>query len=132
MERLAKEKIAAQNRILFLKRELAQWDVDFSKLLPEQNEISAVKSERSGKGCNSSFKTSLVDSIFCSFTDLLNESSYKSGGLIFNHSPSLSGITTPSVNLKDINEKLTLTNSLRPHHFYQQHRHLELQPQILC
>jgi MAX-binding protein len=50
MERLAKEKIAAQNRILFLKRELAQWDVDFSKLLPEQNEINAVKSERSGKG----------------------------------------------------------------------------------
>lgn len=45
MERLAKEKIAAQNRILFLKRELAQWDVDFSKILPEQSDI-AVKSER--------------------------------------------------------------------------------------
>lgn len=49
MERLAKEKIAAQNRILFLKRELAQWDVDFSKLLPEQSDINAVKSERNGK-----------------------------------------------------------------------------------
>lgn len=49
MERLAKEKIAAQNRILFLKRELAQWDVDFSKLLPEQSDINAVKSERNGR-----------------------------------------------------------------------------------
>lgn len=49
MERLAKEKIAAQNRILFLKRELAQWDVDFSKILPEQTDINAVKSERSGE-----------------------------------------------------------------------------------
>lgn len=49
MERLAKEKIAAQNRILFLKRELAQWDIDFTKLLPEQTDISAVKSERNGE-----------------------------------------------------------------------------------
>lgn len=49
MERLAKEKIAAQNRILFLKRELAQYDVDFSKILPEQLDINVVKSERSGK-----------------------------------------------------------------------------------
>jgi len=49
MERLAKEKIAAQNRILFLKRELAQWDVDFSKILPEQTDINTVKSERSGE-----------------------------------------------------------------------------------
>lgn len=60
MERLAKEKIAAQNRILFLKRELAQWDVDFSKLLPEQNEINAVKSERSGKGWESNFFYSVI------------------------------------------------------------------------
>ena len=52
MERLAKEKIAAQNRILFLKRELAQWDVDFSKILPEQSDINinTVKSERNGGG----------------------------------------------------------------------------------
>lgn len=37
MERLAKEKIAAQQKILLLKRELsAQWDhIDFSTLLPE-------------------------------------------------------------------------------------------------
>jgi hypothetical protein len=47
MERLAKEKIAAQNRILCLKREFAQWDIDFSKILPEQSDMpSAVKSER--------------------------------------------------------------------------------------
>lgn len=55
MERLAKEKIAAQNRILFLKRELAQWDVDFSKILPEQSDIT-VKSERASGGEN--FSTS--------------------------------------------------------------------------
>lgn len=48
MERLAKEKISAQNRILFLRRELAQWDIDYSKLLPEQTDISAVKTERGG------------------------------------------------------------------------------------
>lgn len=46
MERLAKEKIASQNRILFLKRELAQWDIDYSKLIPEQPDISSIKVER--------------------------------------------------------------------------------------
>jgi len=49
MERLAKEKISAQNRILFLKRELAQWDVDFSKVLPEQTEVGSIKMERIGE-----------------------------------------------------------------------------------
>jgi MAX-binding protein len=51
MERLAKEKIAAQNRILYLKRELTQWDIDFTKLLPEPTEV-AVKSERTGELTN--------------------------------------------------------------------------------
>jgi MAX-binding protein len=46
MERLAKDKIAAQNRILYLKRELTQWDIDFTKLLPEPTDMIAVKSER--------------------------------------------------------------------------------------
>ncbi|XP_070490181.1 uncharacterized protein [Chironomus tepperi] len=72
MERLAKEKIAAQNRILFLKRELAQWDVDFSKILPEQTDINAVKSERSE-----------------------SESSIKSG-MLYNPSTSLSTINASS------------------------------------
>lgn len=49
MERLAKEKIAAQNRILCLKRELATYDIDYTKLLPESTDISAVKSERVGE-----------------------------------------------------------------------------------
>lgn len=49
MERLAKEKIAAQSRILVLKRELAQWDIDVSKFLPEQTDITAIKTERTGK-----------------------------------------------------------------------------------
>lgn len=57
MERLAKEKIAAQNRILCLKRELAQWDIDFTKILPEQADISTVKSE--GTGIKSRFVRSL-------------------------------------------------------------------------
>ncbi|CRK88415.1 CLUMA_CG002184, isoform A [Clunio marinus] len=46
MERLAKEKISNQNRIIFLKRELTQRDIDFTKLLPEQTDVTAVKSER--------------------------------------------------------------------------------------
>lgn len=49
MERLAKEKIAAQSRILFLKRELAQWDIDLTKFLPEQVDIAALKFETCGK-----------------------------------------------------------------------------------
>ncbi|XP_038120295.1 mucin-5AC isoform X2 [Culex quinquefasciatus] len=53
MERLAKEKISSQNRILVLKRELSQWgDVDFSRLAPDTDAIptasngSATPSER--------------------------------------------------------------------------------------
>ncbi|XP_055635541.1 uncharacterized protein LOC129775188 isoform X2 [Toxorhynchites rutilus septentrionalis] len=60
MERLAKEKIAAQNRILLLKRELSQWgDVDFTRLAPDtpdstipgsssssNNTINCVQSDR--------------------------------------------------------------------------------------
>ncbi|XP_058825104.1 mucin-5AC isoform X2 [Topomyia yanbarensis] len=50
MERLAKEKIAAQNRILLLKRELSQWgDVDFSRLAADTEVIpgsSSVQSDR--------------------------------------------------------------------------------------
>lgn len=49
MERLAKDKIAAQNRILLLKRELVQWDIDITKLLTEQIDVSAVKVERTGE-----------------------------------------------------------------------------------
>jgi hypothetical protein len=46
MEALAKEKIAAQNRILCLKRELATWDIDYTKLLPESTDISALSESR--------------------------------------------------------------------------------------
>lgn len=64
MERLAKEKIAAQNRILCLKRELAQWDVDFSKILPEQTDINAVKSERNGIKVLSILQIILFERVF--------------------------------------------------------------------
>lgn len=43
MERLAKEKIAAQNRILCLKRELQQWDIDYSKLFHEYVEVNGYE-----------------------------------------------------------------------------------------
>lgn len=41
MEKLAREKIAAQQRLVALKKELAAtWDhIDFSTLLPEQNSV---------------------------------------------------------------------------------------------
>lgn len=101
MERLAKEKIAAQNRILFLKRELAQWDVDFSKLLPEQSDINAVKSERNGKREFWCLKFSSNLSSFPLLEPIVTETSYKSGGLVFSPSPSLSSIiTTCSVRIK--------------------------------
>lgn len=49
MERLAKEKIAAQNRILHLKRELPQWgEVDFSCLAPDTDAIPHSSSGSSG------------------------------------------------------------------------------------
>lgn len=66
MERLAKEKIAAQNRILFLKRELAQWDIDVTKLLPEPMDISAVKLERSGESSPTHLMLSFINQTFIS------------------------------------------------------------------
>ncbi len=68
MERLAKEKIASQNRILLLKRELAQWDIDFSKLIPE-TDINSIKAERG---------RFLLGSVFL-FEDLLKCFFYYSG-----------------------------------------------------
>lgn len=59
MERLAKEKIASQNRILLLKRELSQWgDVDFSRLAPDTDAIpnsssSTIASSGSSNGVQS-------------------------------------------------------------------------------
>lgn len=95
MERLAKEKIAAQNRILFLKRELAQWDVDFSKLLPEQSDINAVKSERNGRTRKPESFRVFLKQFFPSFLEpIMTDTSYKSGGLVFSPSPSLSSIIT--------------------------------------
>lgn len=51
MERLAREKIAAQQRLLALKKELAAtWDhIDFNTLLPEQNSVADITATRSGK-----------------------------------------------------------------------------------
>ncbi|XP_015431246.1 PREDICTED: flocculation protein FLO11-like [Dufourea novaeangliae] len=49
MERLAREKIAAQQRLLALKKELAAtWDhIDFNTLLPEQNSATDVTATKS-------------------------------------------------------------------------------------
>lgn len=76
MERLAKEKISAQNRILFLKRELAQWDVDFSKILPDQTDINAVKSERSGKSIG--FKACVLRILMLSIFSLAKNQNHRS------------------------------------------------------
>lgn len=95
MERLAKEKIAAQNRILFLKRELAQYDVDFSKILPEQLDINIVKSERSGENLIKNI-LQLRKSIYNRlFFYIETESSIK-GGMLYNPSTSLSTINASS------------------------------------
>lgn len=51
MERLAKDKIAAQNRILCLKRELQQWDIDYSKLFHEYVEVNGFE-KSDGEGMN--------------------------------------------------------------------------------
>ncbi|XP_076665218.1 uncharacterized protein LOC143367365 isoform X3 [Andrena cerasifolii] len=49
MEKLAREKIAAQQRLLALKKELAAtWDhIDFNTLLPEQNSVADVTATKS-------------------------------------------------------------------------------------
>lgn len=49
MERLAKEKISSQNRILVLKREMSQWgDVDFSRLAPDTDAITTATPATNG------------------------------------------------------------------------------------
>jgi hypothetical protein len=62
MERLAKEKITAQNRILFLKRELTSFDIDCTKLTPEAggiNDLHTVKQERGEYKCCPRFSSRL-------------------------------------------------------------------------
>lgn len=92
MERLAKEKIAAQNRILCLKRELAQWgDIDLSKILPEQTDITAVKSERSGENDSSACVENRVINVLC-YAELSTEAGKNS--LMYSSTGSLSTLTT--------------------------------------
>lgn len=54
LERLAREKIAAQRRLVALKKDLAAtWDhIDFDTLLPEQNAAADVTATRSSKSYN--------------------------------------------------------------------------------
>ena len=66
MERLAKEKIAAQNRILLLKRELSQWDIECPRL------VSDIVPDR---GEPSSRASAFIHSFFCIIghkTEILN------------------------------------------------------------
>lgn len=91
MERLAKEKIAAQNRILLLKRELAQWDIDFTKLLPEPMDVGAVKSERSGEMLTLSSKSTSND--YMLRTEPSNDVSGKTS-LMYSSTSSLSSLAT--------------------------------------
>lgn len=57
MERLAREKIAAQQRLFALKKELAAtWDhIDFNTLLPEQSSGADITATRSGMFYNHLF-----------------------------------------------------------------------------
>ncbi|XP_065087191.1 mucin-6 isoform X2 [Ochlerotatus camptorhynchus] len=86
MERLAKEKIASQNRILLLKRELSQWgDVDFSRLAPDTDAIP-----------NSS-TTTIASSGVQSDRDLLNDPpgiAPGRNGIRYSSSSSLSSVAT--------------------------------------
>lgn len=92
MERLAKEKIAAQNRILCLKRELAQWgDIDLSKILPEQTDITAVKLERSGENASPARVENRVINVLC-HAEQSNEAGKNS--LMYSSTSSLSSLTT--------------------------------------
>ncbi|XP_053692223.1 mucin-5AC-like isoform X2 [Sabethes cyaneus] len=94
MERLAKEKIAAQNRILVLKREMSQWgDVDFSRLATDTSTTEALpngaSSSSSGGGTSSS--------VLLSDRDLLNDTPGVApgrNGLRYSSSSSLSSVAT--------------------------------------
>uniref|UniRef100_U5ESY6 Max-binding protein MNT n=1 Tax=Corethrella appendiculata TaxID=1370023 RepID=U5ESY6_9DIPT len=77
MERLAKEKISAQNRILVLRRELSQWDIDLTRFLPPETDATSIKSE----------KELLSDT---------NNSTTNRNGLRYSSSSSLSSIATTS------------------------------------
>lgn len=93
MERLAKDKIAAQNRILFLKRELATYDIDYTKLLPEATDISAVKLERSGE--SEKFSSILTFATILPPLEPALDASGKSS-LVYSSMSPLSSVTTTS------------------------------------
>lgn len=65
MERLAKEKIAAQQKILLLKRELsAQWDhFDFSTIIPENEVVNVREKGRNNFNFNLSISVSICFNI---------------------------------------------------------------------
>lgn len=87
MERLAKEKIASQNRILVLKREISQWgDVDFSRLAPDTDAIP-----------NSSSSSNAAANCVQSDRDLLNDPpgiAPGRNGIRYSSSSSLSSVAT--------------------------------------
>ncbi|XP_021704320.1 rho GTPase-activating protein gacF isoform X4 [Aedes aegypti] len=87
MERLAKEKIASQNRILVLKREISQWgDVDFSRLAPDTDAIP-----------NSSSSSNAATNSVQSDRDLLNDPpgiAPGRNGIRYSSSSSLSSVAT--------------------------------------
>lgn len=66
MERLAKEKISAQNKMVILKREMGPWDLDISKL-PTDNDLIQMKilgNLEKGKLDDINKFTFLISSIF--------------------------------------------------------------------
>lgn len=103
MERLAKEKIASQNRILLLKRELSQWgDVDFSRLAPDTDAIPNGSNSNNNGSSSSSSITSTSSTMansngVLSDRDLLNDPpgiAPGRNGIRYSSSSSLSSVAT--------------------------------------
>lgn len=69
MERLAKEKISAQNKMVILKREMGPWDLDISKLSTDNDliQMKMLGNLERGKLAGINNFTYLLSSIFLFF-----------------------------------------------------------------
>ncbi|XP_050087028.1 mucin-5AC [Anopheles aquasalis] len=97
MERLAKEKIAAQNRILLLKREITQMgDVDVSRLAPDTDMTPNPTTNGAGAGGVVAGGLNLVGATVQSDRDQSSETVLVPGrnGIRYSSSSSLSSIAT--------------------------------------
>uniref|UniRef100_A0A1Q3FJM4 Max-binding protein MNT n=2 Tax=Culex tarsalis TaxID=7177 RepID=A0A1Q3FJM4_CULTA len=105
MERLAKEKISSQNRILVLKRELSQWgDVDFSRLAPDTDAIPTSTTTSPAAVSNGSATPSE--------RDLLNDPPGVApgrNGIRYSSSSSLSSVATTASSIGNLPLQTTIS-----------------------